>query len=141
MLLNTNLVSAMTQQIYGVVLDIRAATSGPDPRFSYYQAPLKVTDAKGFVFPVPSEFDFGLLKKILEYRFQTGPGSREVALESYALSYSNRRRRTIFPHDDWKLIPGLSMTMAIIVRVERKRCPNPECDSTSLPVEYDGNVW
>lgn len=99
---------------------MRVSSTAPDTRFTYFQAPLIVTDAKGFTFPVPSEYDFELLKTILQHRFETGTWSKEVFLERYLLHAS---RSVIFPGDDWRLVPGLKLTMAILICASEKRCP------------------
>src|SRR5215471_12868984 len=77
--------SVSTQQTYAIVLEIKKSIASVDTRWTFFQAPLVVEDALGFKFPVPSEYDYGLLENIIQYRFQTGDGSRDVRLGNYEL--------------------------------------------------------
>jgi len=70
--------SVSTQQIYGVVLEIRGSLATPNAKWTFFQAPFIVEDALGFKFPVPSEYDFELLNAIIKHRFLEGSGSSEV---------------------------------------------------------------
>ncbi len=40
-----------------------------DGRWTFFQAALMIEDALGRKFPVPSEYDYGLLDNIIKYRF------------------------------------------------------------------------
>jgi hypothetical protein len=78
-----NLVSLSTQQIYGVVLEIKSSLTFADTRWTYFQVSLLVEDALGFKFPVPSEYDYELLDTIIKHRFLKVPGSSDVQVGNY----------------------------------------------------------
>jgi hypothetical protein len=54
-----------------------------------------VEDARGFKFPVPSEFDYDMLDNIIRHRFKEGAGSRDVVLGNYEFCKTNMRSATI----------------------------------------------
>jgi hypothetical protein len=135
--------SVSTQQIYGVVLEIRSSTSSPDTRWTFFQAPLLVEDALGFRFPVPSEYNFELLDGIIRLRFKTGPGAQEVTGGNYEIFETKNSRNVI--NATTQLLPGTRVTMAIIVgtvAVSDDACPIPNCGSTrTLPRSDGGRTW
>ncbi|RDL35768.1 uncharacterized protein BP5553_06380 [Venustampulla echinocandica] len=119
-----------TQQIYKVVLEIKSAIDPGDMRWTYFQAPLIVEDALGFKFPVPSEYDYGLLDTIIKHRFLEGPGSLDVNLGNYELFYARDSSQVISAQV--RLLPGTSITMAILVGrtgLSDQECPMSRCKS------------
>jgi hypothetical protein len=89
-----------------------------------------VEDALGFRFPVPSEYDFGLLEAVVRQRFKTGPGSLEVRFGNY--EYFKTDNSTDVLSKTTRLLPGSSITMAVIVSLSSltdEACPMPRCDS------------
>lgn len=141
-----------TQQIYSVVLDIKASiASKVDVRWSFFQDPLICEDALGRKFPVPSEYDFAMLNVIIRQRFQTGPGSAEVALGDFEITEATDR--SSFLSESSFLRPGSSLIMAILIEnpfpiMTDEVCPMPRCGS-SVTRKVDGggriccrcNVW
>lgn len=136
-------ISVSTQQIYTVVLDIKSAIGPGDARWTYFQAPLVVEDALGFKFPVPSEYDHDMIDAIIKHRFSKGPGSLDVTFGNYELFNTKNSRQVISPQV--KLLPGTSITMAILVgRVELsdQECPMPRCRSNrTMAAPGGGRIW
>jgi hypothetical protein len=120
--------SVTTQQIYTVVYDIRhSMIITADTRWSFFQAPFVVEDARGFKFPVPSEFDYDMLDNIVRHRFKEGAGSRDVVLGNYEFCKANMRSATIAAIS--RLAPGTAITMAVILSpatpaIRLVSCPN-----------------
>lgn len=127
-----NINSVTTQQIYGMVLEIRSSLPGVDARFTYYQLPFHVEDALGRVFPIPSEFDFRMINVIITAQFDEGPGSSDVKLGNYELFRSQDKAQPIAPNT--VLRPGTKIVMAILLdergyEISGERCPMPKCRS------------
>ncbi|KAE8446484.1 hypothetical protein EG329_011947 [Mollisiaceae sp. DMI_Dod_QoI] len=123
-------VCVSTQQIYGVVLEIKGSLALGDTRWTFFQAPLLVEDALGFRFPVPSEYDYALLDTIIRHRFLDGPGSFDVELGNYELFKTNDSKKVLSSKE--RLLPGTSITMAILVskpELTDDICPMPLCRS------------
>ncbi|CAH0022954.1 unnamed protein product [Clonostachys rhizophaga] len=139
-----------TQQIYSVVLDIKASiASKVDVRWSFFQDPLICEDALGRKFPVPSEYDFTMLNVIIRQRFQTGPGSAEVALGDFEITEATDRSSIL--SESSFLRPGSSLLMAILIEKQPIIMPEETCricySSVSVTRKVDGggriwcNVW
>ncbi len=62
--------SASTQEIYTVMLEIRTSTRGIDTRFTFFQDPVRVRDALGRVFAFPSELSIEALNAEVKARFK-----------------------------------------------------------------------
>lgn len=136
-------VCVSTQQIYTVVLEIKGSLALGDTRWTYFQAPLIVEDALGFKFPVPSEYDYDLLDKIVRHRFIEGPGALEVEAGNYELFNSKNSRQIITAKV--RLLPGTSITMAILIsplETFDEHCPMPRCRSTrTTDAPGGGRLW
>lgn len=76
-------------------------------------------------------------------QFRTGPGHEKVFAGEFEL-YQNDE---VLRQDNFKstgLLPGMSITMAIIVGQygEPLRCPKPDCKSSLfVPSPKGGKVW
>ncbi|KAK1752197.1 hypothetical protein QBC47DRAFT_389988 [Echria macrotheca] len=123
-----------TQQIYGVVVEIRGAVlSRPDIRWTFLQDPVLVEDALGRKFPVPSEYDFALLDRIIQHKFLEGPGSSEVSQGDYQMRDAKARHLVLSVQS--RLRPGSSLIMAILIGkppagiLTDHSCPMPRCSS------------
>jgi hypothetical protein len=116
---------------------------GVDTRWTYFQAPFVVEDALGFKFPVPSEYDLELLDRIVRYRFEKGPGSKDVGAGNYELSLMNDRAQVL--STCLRLTPGTHILMAIVLVapvVDDTVCPMPHCDSLEFsPFPGGGKTW
>jgi hypothetical protein len=115
----------------------------PDPRWTFFQAPLLVEDALGRKLPVPSEYDFDLLNGVLKLRFQKGPGSGDVMLGNYELFDTCNSKRVITANT--RLLPGSKITMAILVNkplIEDDHCPMQSCRSNRTSrAPGGGKIW
>ncbi len=139
--------SVSTQQIYGVVIEIRGALiSRPDILWTFLQDPVLVEDALGRKFPVPSEYDFALLDRIIQHKFQTGPGSTQVSQGDYQIMDA-RDRELALPSES-HLRPGSSLIMAILIGkpppgiLTDRACPMPRCASDkTTEAEGGGRIW
>ncbi len=139
--------SVSTQQIYGVVVEIRGALiSRPDTRWTFLQDPVLVEDALGRKFPVPSEYDFTLLQRIIQHKFETGPGSTQVSHGDYQIMDA-RHRELALPLQA-HLRPGSSLIMAILIGkpptgiLTDRACPMPRCASDkTMEAEGGGRIW
>jgi hypothetical protein len=119
---------------------------GPDTRWSFFQTPVLVEDALGFRFPVPSEYDFDILDAVVKQRFSKGPGSIDVEAGNY--EYVNTKDNTKVLTTGSRLMPGMSITMAILISPMHpitqhdEICPMPNCGSFETTVELNGSrLW
>ncbi|PVI07738.1 hypothetical protein DM02DRAFT_580489 [Periconia macrospinosa] len=119
------------QQMYGVVLEIKASITPVDTRFTFFQTPLACEDALGFKYPIPSEWDYGMVENHIRYRFREGIGSRDVRAGNWELFKTKNSEDVISPFT--RLLPGLEITMAIIVTtppvLSDETCPIFSCRS------------
>lgn len=82
--------STATQQMYAVVLEIRERLhASPDTRWTFFQDPLVVEDPYGYRFPVPSEYDYTLLKAVVTTKLQASSCSEDIVNEHFMLYYAN----------------------------------------------------
>jgi hypothetical protein len=131
------------QQIHGVVLEIKASIIPVDTRFTFFQTPLVCEDALGFKFPVPSEWDYGMVENHIRYRFREGIGSRSVKVGNWELFKTKNSEEVISSFT--RLLPGLEITMAIIVPTSissDETCPIFNCrshETTLAPA--GGRIW
>jgi hypothetical protein len=102
-----------------------------DTRWTYFQAPLAVEDARGNRFPFPAEYDLSLLDTIIRDRFQNGPGASDVRGGNYELCKTKRRSEQITTTS--RLLPGTEITMAIIIAT-------PEAIDATCPIRRCGSI-
>lgn len=135
--------SVSTQQIYGVVLEIKASIATVDTRFTFFQAPLAFEDALSVKFPIPSEWDYGMVESHIQYRFREGIGSEDVKVGNWELFKTKNSKDIISPHT--RLLPGLEITMAIIVStlaLNDEKCPIFSCQSDETTIAPGGGrIW
>ena len=135
--------SVSTQQIYAILIEIKASVSSVDTRWTFFQAPYIIEDTLGFKFPVPSEYDFELLNNVLKWRLRNRTFYPEVEAGNYELSRSNKS--DVIITKDTLLTPGASITMAMIVlKVSSgfEICPLPRCGSSqTLAAPSGGRQW
>lgn len=119
---------------------IQVNASMLDVRWTHFQDPLRIEDALGGQFPVPSEYDFRMLQIIIKGRYSDGPIAQDVQSGDYELSYAFNSRLILSP--DQPLRPGSHVIMGVFLESEASRCPNPECGSLELtPARGGGNRW
>ncbi|RAL61854.1 hypothetical protein DID88_002917 [Monilinia fructigena] len=118
------------QQVLKLVQELRVMAPAVDTRFTYFQAPVKVEDALGRVFPVPSEYSFGDLQALIQHRFKVGPGHSQVSNGNYEI-FNSKNKKKIMSEEGCNirgLSPGGMLTMAIIldeiVKPKDNTCPN-----------------
>jgi hypothetical protein len=128
--------------MYVVVLEIRGMlANSPDTRFGYFQTPLCVEDALGVKFHVDASFDYATLVVIIQHRFKEGTGALDVRTGNYELCRTNKRSELITA--DTRLMPGMAITMAIIIMTKTARdssCPRPGCGSSNIS-RCLGGAW
>ena len=118
--------SVSTQQIYSIVLEIRANMLGIDTRFTYFQAPVRVEDALGRVFPFPSECGIEALNIEIMCRFQQGPGRRQVMNGEFEI-FNGKNVQPLFSVSEVStLLPGMSVIMAVVLKTTDES-PMPHC--------------
>lgn len=135
--------SVSTQQIYGVAIEMKSSLDLGDAQWTFFQAPLLIEDALGRKFPVPSEYDYGLLESVIKYKFSDGPGSMDVKVGNYELFKTNDNKQVL--SSSTSLLPGTKITMAILIsklELSDSICPMPLCRSgRSIAVPGGGRQW
>lgn len=128
------------------MIELRDSVCGIDTRFTYFQAPIRVEDALGRVFPFPSECSFEALTAEIKARFRGGPGEEEVMEGDFEI-FINARNNTQLLIDPGPnaLLPGMSVNMAIVFIdfvAGSDECPSPHCASkTFAEVIGGGKTW
>ena len=125
--------SASMDQIYTIMLELRDNVLGIDTRFTYFQAPVRVEDALGRVFPFPSECSVQALVSEIEFKFQEGPGKKEVMAGDFEI-FNAKDTNQLFNISGHNIfVPGMSINMAIIFEKDLfgnvDKCPMPHCAS------------
>ena len=134
-----------TQQIYTIVLEIRASLLGIDTRFTFFQAPVRVEDVLGRVFPFPSECSIEALDAEIKVRFKEGPGKTQVMAGDFEIFNAKNTDEVLTVSGRDVLLPEMSINMAIILQedfAEGNKCPMPHCASKSfVEVAGGGRTW
>ncbi|KAH0562695.1 hypothetical protein GP486_002638 [Trichoglossum hirsutum] len=128
-------------EINRIVLKLQTETPRPDLRFTWFQEPVKLEDALGRIIPVPSEYSYSTLEAIIKDRFKTGPGRLQVLNGEYEIFNTKDSKQLISDTEGASLLPGMSITMAIIIEQhpsKSKCCPNPQCSSRAFVKEPGG---
>ncbi|KAM7182783.1 hypothetical protein V8F20_012840 [Naviculisporaceae sp. PSN 640] len=126
--------SLICQRVFEAVVQLQSSVSAMnvDARWSYFQSPVRVEDALGRVFPVPSEYSMCQLHAILRYRFRKGPGDLQVRHGDFILT-DRRNKRELNRSSMPELQPGLDIIMSIVIDVATKNgrdsCPVALCAS------------
>ena len=133
-------------QIYTIVLGLRDNVLGIDTRFTYFQAPVRVEDALGRVVPFPSECSVQALVSEIEFKFQEGPGKKEVMAGDFEIFNAKDTNQLFNISGHNILVPGMSINMAIILEnllfSEGDKCPMPHCTSrVFLEAMGGGKTW
>ncbi|KAE9377454.1 hypothetical protein N431DRAFT_329033 [Stipitochalara longipes BDJ] len=133
-------------QILEIVKSLQTRIPDPDIRFTWFQDPCRLEDARGHRLPIPSEFGYELVRAIIKELFKTGPGHRFVRAGDYQLSNIKNSNHLIMGSEGSSLIPGMNIRMAIVLNKLHtgygKVCPMPHCGSASfVPAPGGGNTW
>jgi hypothetical protein len=114
-----------------------------DTRWRFFQTPYVFEDALGRVYPIPSEFDFDLIRTVIKAYFQKAPGYRQVLLGNYEL-FSSRDTRKVISATTY-IPPGTTISMAILLNTPSTGtdcCPIPGCRSTQCENRQGGGkIW
>ena len=137
--------SVSTQQIYTIVLELKASVLSIDTRFTFFQAPVKVEDALGRTFFFPSECSIEALDAEIRARFKQGPGKTEVLAGNFEIFNAKNANQVITMSGHSVLVPRMSINMAIILAkefAEGDKCPMPHCTSrTFVEAVGGGRTW
>jgi len=135
----------LLQEMLGVLRERLPPSTEPNPQFTWYQEPVRVEDALGRVFPVPSEYSVRMLRGVIQMMFENSPGYLDVKAGNYELSYQQDSKRILSGEDSTALAPGISILMAVIVDywpVVSSQCPVPSCRSEeTTPLASGGRKW
>ena len=116
-----------------------------DTRFTFFQAPVRVEDALGRVFPFSSECSIEALNAEIKSRFRKGPGKIEVMAGGFEIFNAKNTDQVLTISGHNVLLPGMSINMAIVVEkefVEGDQCPMPHCPSeTFVKAIGGGRTW
>ena len=127
------------------MLELRNSDRGIDTRFTYFQAPARVEDALGRVFPFPSECSIEALVAEIRVKFKEGPGKKEVMTGDFEIFNSQNTEQVLTTSDCNVLLPGMSINMAIILEqafAQDDKCPMPHCASkTFVEAIGGGRTW
>ncbi|KAH0558470.1 hypothetical protein GP486_004875 [Trichoglossum hirsutum] len=126
-------------QIYNLALKGQAELLRPDLRFTWAQDPCRLEDALGRVIVVPSEYEYSKLEAIIKDQFKVGPGKRQVMDGNYEI-FNSKNSKELITESEWtSLLPGMWITMAIIVEsasYEEQCCPL--CQSEASKKAFGG---
>lgn len=137
--------SVSTQQIYTIVLELKASRLGINTSFTYLQAPIRVEDALGRVFHFPSECSIEALIAEIKARFKDCPGKTKVMAGDFELFNAKNTDQVLTASGHNILLPGMSINMAIVLKKEfpeGDKCPMPQCASrTFVEAVGGGRIW
>lgn len=127
------------------MLEIRATIIGIDTRFTYFQAPIKVEDVLGRVFPFASECSIEALDAEIRARFKEGPGKAEVKAGKYEMFNAKNSEQLLTVANNSVLLPGMLVSMAVVLDIKVEdgdKCPRPQCTSKSfVNASEGGKSW
>ena len=135
--------SAKVGQIYNMLLAVHSQLSRVDKQFAWFQDPMKLEDAYGRLWPIPVEHSYLMVKGAIKGKFQTGVGKSLVARNQWVL-FDPSNTQKIFSPENWDPVPGMRITMAMILpQMEDKYlCPRLDCPSTIFTDALGGgNNW
>lgn len=84
-----------------------------------------------------------MVEAVVRARFREGRGKRLVEKNQWQLLDPRNTRRHI-DADTWEFIPGMKITMAMVIPQidQNMRCLRPGCPSTAyLKAPGDGSIW
>ena len=125
-------------------LELRNRVRGIDTSFSYFQAPVRVEDALGRVFPSLSECSVEALVEI-KAKFREGPGKNEVMAGDFDIFNAEKTAQLLATSGNNVLLPGMLINMEIIFAqafTQDEKCPMPHCASkTFVKAIGGGRTW
>lgn len=135
--------SAKVAEMYNILIVVRSRLPEPDTRHTWFQEPVKLEDAYGRIWPIPVEYDYSMMEGALRGKFQNGRGKSLVERNRWQLFDSTNTQHIISPVN-WEPIPGMKITMAMIIPQNDNIvvCPRLNCISTSFHMAMGGGqVW
>ena len=127
--------SVSTQQIYTIVLELKASVLSIDTRFTFFQAPIRVEDALGRFFLFPSECSIEALDAEIKARFKEGPSKTKVLAGNFEIFNAKNVNQVITISGRSVLVPRMSINIAIILEkefAEGDKCSMPHCASRTF---------
>ncbi|KAE8445955.1 hypothetical protein EG329_012734 [Mollisiaceae sp. DMI_Dod_QoI] len=118
--------------IYNILLAVRSRLSELDTRYTWFQKPMRFEDAYGRIWPIPVEYNYWMMEGAVRGKFQSGRGRTLVERDQWQL-FDSTNTRNIFSPDNWEPIPGMNITMAMIIPQtdDNTFCPKLNCPSNS----------
>lgn len=129
--------------MYKILLSLRTKLSGPDTRHTWLQEPMRFEDAYGRVWPIPVEFDYPMMEGALKGKFRKGPGKRLVEKGLWQL-FEPSNAQNILSTNNWEPVPGMRITMAMIIpQIDSSiLCPRLNCTSNLFTDALGGGkIW
>ncbi|KAK3375630.1 hypothetical protein B0T24DRAFT_664789 [Lasiosphaeria ovina] len=111
----TQSTSLLAQRIFDSIANLQMTISANDTRWTHLQSPVKVEDALGRQFPMPSEYSIGDLLALIQHRFREGPGQPEVTRGKFNLFDRRNSVAMATQNLETRLLPGLDIVMSIII--------------------------
>ncbi|KAF4613369.1 hypothetical protein G7Y89_g15518 [Cudoniella acicularis] len=133
---------AKTLEIYNIVVTLQSHVPKPNTEHTWFQRPMYLEDAFGRPITIGPEFNFAMVEAVIRARFQEGRGKRLVEKGQWQLLDARNTRKDI-DKSSWEYIPGMNITMVIIIpQINGKICcPRPDCLSTAyLKAPGGGNI-
>src|SRR5204863_6492305 len=116
-----------------------------DTRYTFFQAPIKVEDALGRIWPVPSEYSVNDLHAIIRSKFIEQPGQDEAKAGNYELFNQKNSQQIIAANSGFELLPGMNITMSVVIQTilgGSGDCPLTSCESwETVDMPGGGRKW
>ena len=114
-----------------------------DNRFTFFQAPIRVEDALGRVWPIPSEYSMDDLQAVIRSKFKGQPGHTEIEAGNYEILNQQESHQAITGNH--ALTPGMNIVMAVVMQSVvsgRRLCPVASCQSRNIiDTPSGGRKW
>jgi hypothetical protein len=122
---------------------IRSRLCGPDNSHTWFQEPMRFEDPYGRILPIPVEYSYMMIEGLVRGKFRSGRGKSLVERDQWQL-FDSTNTKHIFSPENWEPIPGMRITMAMIIpqRSDDMLCPRLNCPSSSYTdASGGGKSW